>query len=221
MLIKLVQNQVCIGILTKFDNHTHTFTVGLIANIGDAFYFFQFHQLCNLDDKVGFIYHVRNLAAIVEALGTLSTSSAELNNTVAGWSGELFDALPIVTQSVGLLTDTKDAAGVAEESEPLTLEEAVSLAVVMQSLTGDIGNTLTTIEDAKPKFDKLLFGPIILINLKLQKKETDKLSGAVVEKVPEGLREVAQGMVDEVSQLFEEAIDAYSLDIDLPFELPF
>lgn len=155
--------------------------------------------------------------AIVKSLGTLSKSSAELNNTVAEWSGGLFDSLPIVTQSLGLLGDTKDAAAVAEESEPLTFEEATTLAVAMQSLTTDIKNTLTTLENAKPKFDKLLFSPIILIDLKLQKKETDNLSTAVVEKVPEALQEVAQGMVDEVSGLFDNAIDAYGLDIDLPF----
>ena len=156
-------------------------------------------------------------AAIVESLGTLSASSAELNNTVAGWSGGLFDALPIVTQSVGLLKDTKDAAGVAEESEPMTLEEAVALASAMQGLTTDIKNTLTTIEETKPKFDKLLMSPIILADLKLQKKETDKLSVAVVEKVPEELQEIAQGMVDQVAELFDKAIDAYGLDIELPF----
>ena len=160
-------------------------------------------------------------AAIIDSLGTLSTSSAELNNTVAEWSGGLFEALPIVTQSIGLLTDTKEAAGVAEESEPLTFEEATTLAGAMQGLTTDIKNTLTTLKNTKPKFDKLSLGPVILINLELQKKETDNLSAAVVEKVPEELQEVAQGMVDQVGELFSKAIDAYSLGIDLPFELPF
>lgn len=160
-------------------------------------------------------------AAIIESLGTLSSSSADLNNTVAEWSGELFDALPIVTKSVGLLTDTKDAAGVAEESEELTTEEAATLASSMQGLITDIENTLTTLEEAKPKFDELMMGPVILLNLKMQKKETDNFSAAVVEKIPEALREVAQGMVDEVAGLFDKAIDAYGLDMELPFELPF
>ena len=159
-------------------------------------------------------------AAIIESLGTLSSSSAELNNTVADWSGELFDALPIVTQSIGLLTDTKEAAGVANESEPLTVEEAATLAGAMQGLITDIENTLTTLEEAKPKFDELMMGPVILLNLKMQKKETDTFSAAVLEKIPEGLRDVAQGMVDEVAGLFDKAIEAYGIEFELPFDLP-
>lgn len=154
-------------------------------------------------------------AAIVESLGTLSTSSSELNNTVAEWSGKLLDALPIVIKSAGLLKDTKDATEVAEESEVLTITEAAELAGAMQGLSGDIDDTLTTLVEAKPKFDKLLMGPVILINLKLQKKETDELSAAVIEKVPEALQEIAKGMVEEVSGLFEKAIDEY--EIKLPF----
>ena len=160
-------------------------------------------------------------AAIVESLNTLSASSVELDQTVSEWSGELFDALPIVTQSLGLLKDTKDATAVANESEPLTMEEAVTLATAMQSLITDIEGVLTSIEEAKPKFDELKLGMIILLNLKMQKKETDNFSAALVEKIPESLQEVAQTMADQVAALFDKAIKAYNIEINLPFDLPF
>lgn len=154
-------------------------------------------------------------AAIVESLGTLSTSSSELNNTVAEWSGKLLHSFPIVTKSLGLLKDTKDATEVAEDSEVLTITEVTELAGAMQDLIGVIDDTLTTLGEAKPKFDKLLMGPVILIDLKLQKKETDKLSAAVIEKVPEELQDIAKGMVEEVSGLFDKAIEEF--EIELPF----
>lgn len=154
-------------------------------------------------------------AAIVESLGTLSASSSDLNNTVAEWSGKLLHSFPIVTKSLGLLKDTKDATEVAEDSEVLTVSETAELAGAMQGLIKDIDDTLTTLGEAKPKFDKLLMGPVILIDLKLQKKETDKLSAAVIEKVPEALQDVAKGMVEEVSGLFDKAIEEFA--IKLPF----
>ncbi|SPO05474.1 uncharacterized protein DNG_08161 [Cephalotrichum gorgonifer] len=150
-------------------------------------------------------------AAIADALGTLSTASAELNNTVAEWSGDLFGALPIVGNSVELLAKTKDATSVAEESADLTQEETLMLAGSLQGLITDIDNTLSTLTAAKPKFDKLLFSPAILIDLKIQKKETDNFSAAVVAKVPAALQGVAQGMVDQVDALFDAAIDAFKL----------
>lgn len=63
---------------------------------------------------------------------------------------------------------------------------------------------------AKGKFDGLLVvSPVVLLNLGLEKKATDRFGAAVVEKVPEALQGIAKGLLVPVDESFEEAIAAY------------
>ena len=62
---------------------------------------------------------------------------------------------------------------------------------------------------AKPKFDKLFIGPLILLNLGLVKEATDKFSAAIIDKVPAAYQSLANQIVAPIDTAFVEAIVAY------------
>lgn len=147
--------------------------------------------------------------AIVDALGTIASDTAELNNTVLDWDGGLLGTLPIITKSTALLSGINKATKTAKSSEELSLIEAVSVALATQDLIQDVNVTLATIVDAKPKFDHLLLSPVILLNLGLEKGATDKFSAAVKSKLPEEVADAADQLAAQIDEAFDDAIDAY------------
>lgn len=151
-------------------------------------------------------------AAIVSSLETITAATISLNTTIAKWPGTLLTAFPIITESTTLLKDIKSATSVAEASTPLSDLEAFNVAIATLALSSDVNSTLETIIAKKRKFDRLLLGPIILLNLKLEKDATEEFGAAVVEKVPEGLKGAAETLVAGISDSFEKAIDVYDFD---------
>ncbi|KAF4927488.1 Cell wall mannoprotein 1 [Colletotrichum viniferum] len=149
-------------------------------------------------------------AAIVAAMDEIATQNTELGDTVASWDGGLFGTLPIIIDSTKLLIKINEATKVAEDSEPLNAIEAITVAQSTQKLAGGVETTLGNVVNAKPKFDKLLLSPIILLNLRQEKSATDKFSAAVVEKVPEALQGAAKTLVAQIETAFNNAIDTYS-----------
>ncbi|KAF6843140.1 antigenic cell wall [Colletotrichum musicola] len=149
-------------------------------------------------------------AAIVAAMDEIAAQNTELGDTVASWDGGLFGTLPIIIDSTKLLIKINEASKVAEESEPLNLIEAITVAQSTQKLAGGVETTLGNVVDAKPKFDRLLLSPVILLNLKQEKSATDKFSAAVIEKVPEALQGAAKTLVGQIETAFNNAIDTYS-----------
>lgn len=148
-------------------------------------------------------------AAIVDSLGTLAASAADLNNTLTGWDGGLLGTLPIVVESGKLLANTNKATTVAKSSANLTALEALGVATSIQGLIKGMNVTLTSIVDAKPKFDHLLLSSVILLNLVLEKHATDDFAAAVIAKVPSELAGAATEIVGQADALFDIAIDAY------------
>ncbi|GJC80595.1 hypothetical protein ColLi_03433 [Colletotrichum liriopes] len=149
-------------------------------------------------------------AAIVAAMDKIAVQNTELGDTVASWDGGLFGTLPIIVDSTKLLVKIKEATGVAEDSAPLNAIEAITVAQSTQKLAGGVETTLSSVVDAKSKFDRLLLSPIILLNLKQEKSATDKFSAAVVEKVPEALKGAAETLIGRIEAAFNDAIATYS-----------
>ncbi|KAK2031557.1 hypothetical protein LX32DRAFT_637138 [Colletotrichum zoysiae] len=149
-------------------------------------------------------------AAIVAAMDEIAAANTELGETVASWNGGLFGTLPIIVQSTKLLIKINEATGIAQDSAPLNSIEAITVALSTQELAGGVETTLGNVVGAKPKFDKLLLSPIILLNLKQEKSATDKFSAAVVEKVPESLKGAAGTLVGRIETAFDNAIATYS-----------
>ncbi|KAK1964451.1 hypothetical protein LZ32DRAFT_541286 [Colletotrichum eremochloae] len=140
----------------------------------------------------------------------IAAQNTELGDTVASWDGGLFGTLPIIVHSTKLLIKTNEAATIAQDSAPLNAIEAITVAQSTQKLAGGVETTLGNVVAAKPKFDKLLLSPIILLNLRQEKSATDKFSAAVVEKVPESLRGAAETLVGRIETAFHDAIATYS-----------
>ncbi|KAK1564053.1 hydrophobic surface binding protein A-domain-containing protein [Colletotrichum navitas] len=149
-------------------------------------------------------------AAIVAAMNEIATSNTELGETVASWDGGLFGTLPILVQSAKLLIKINKATTIAQDSAPLNTIETITVAQSTQNLAGGVETTLGNVVDAKPKFDKLLLSPIILLNLKQEESATDKFSATVVEKVPESLKGAAETLVGRIETAFNDAIATYS-----------
>ena len=59
MFIQLIQDYIGIGIFTKIDTDTHTFTAGMIIQVCDSIDFLVSYKLGNLFDQTGFVYQIR------------------------------------------------------------------------------------------------------------------------------------------------------------------
>lgn len=150
-------------------------------------------------------------ATILENVQKVDASVGALGDTVTKWKGDFLGTLPIIQSSVSLLTDIHKGADDTENSSPLTLDEAFEVASATIDLSGTVNSTLQAVIDRKPDFDKLLLGPIILGNLKLQKSATDKFAAAIVEKVPADAQPIAEDLIADIEAAFEAALDAYKL----------
>ncbi|KAI0126236.1 putative antigenic cell wall galactomannoprotein [Xylariales sp. AK1849] len=150
-------------------------------------------------------------AAIVSALEQISSDTTALNDTVNSWSGDLLGALPITAQSTTLLTDINKATSTAKSSDNLTTIETYNVAITTLALVSDTNSTLDSIIAAKPKFDKLLLSPIILLTLQSEKDASDKLTSAVAEKVPTAFVSAAEAFAAQLDEKFGDALNAYSL----------
>ncbi|KYG47167.1 hypothetical protein M433DRAFT_63717 [Acidomyces richmondensis BFW] len=154
-------------------------------------------------------------ASIVAALDKISDATAQLNNSVISWDGSLLGTLPIIADSTALLADINSATKTAEQSANLTDLEALGVGLATLSLASDVNTTLATIEAAKPKFQRLLLAPLILLNLELEKGATDQFSAAVLQKVPAALQSTAEGITSGIDDAFDQAINDYNLLSDL------
>ncbi|KAH8811601.1 antigenic cell wall galactomannoprotein-like protein [Xylogone sp. PMI_703] len=148
-------------------------------------------------------------AAVVEAIESITNKTIQLNSTVSSWRGDLLGALPITVQSTELLSAINSGTNTAQRSANFTTIEVITIAGVTQTLVTDVLSTLSTIQAAKTKFEKLLLGPAILLNLVLEKEATDKFQAAVIAKVPAELQSVAEQLVAPVDPAFSSAITDY------------
>lgn len=150
--------------------------------------------------------------AISHALGLIQTQTADLGSAVANWRGDLLGALPITTKSAQLLSQLRTSTRTADASPPLSRDEALAVALATADLSQVVQATLGTIVDNKPRFDRLLIlSPVVLLNLEMQRGATADFSDAVVRRVPDDFRAVAQGLIKPIDDAFAAAIDKYKL----------
>ncbi|RDW73027.1 hypothetical protein BP6252_06934 [Coleophoma cylindrospora] len=152
--------------------------------------------------------------SIAAAMGKIANSTLALNKTVGTFpSGVLgaVDALPLLADSATLLADINSGTKIAQASANLTIPESFQIASATSSLATTVQQTLATVENAKKKFDALIFvSPVILLNLKLEKDATDKFSAAVVSKVPDALQGTAKSLIAPIDTAFDNAISFYT-----------
>ncbi|KAL7900250.1 hydrophobic surface binding protein A domain-containing protein [Trichoderma sp. SZMC 28014] len=147
---------------------------------------------------------------ILTALGTITSDTTSLNTTVANFDGDPLNLIKITIQSAQLLSDINKGTDTANNAANLTLDQTLAIATATLALATDVNQTITTIINTKPEFDKLLVvDPVILLNLKLEQDATRKFSAAVVSKVPAALQSVAQGLTQGIDDSFSEGIAVY------------
>jgi len=149
--------------------------------------------------------------AIEKSLISVNDQTLRLGQAVSAWKGNLIRTLPIIKASTGILESVAKGTKTAKQSEPLDFLGALGVAVATNTLAGSVNSSLSALIQAKPKFDKLLLSPVILINLDLQRKVTTEMSRAIVEKVPAELQGVAEELVRPIDASFELAIDVFHL----------
>ncbi|KAK1755461.1 hydrophobic surface binding protein A-domain-containing protein [Echria macrotheca] len=148
-------------------------------------------------------------ATIVDALAAVNGQTLQLQNAVTSWHGDLLGLLPITKQSTDVLLETNKGTRAAKKSAPLDALGALGVAEATVTLTQSVNSSLSPLIAAKPKFDRLKVSPLILVSLGLQKKATEDMSAAILDKVPADLRGVAEGLVAPIAASFELAVDAF------------
>ncbi|KAK0627573.1 hydrophobic surface binding protein A-domain-containing protein [Immersiella caudata] len=146
---------------------------------------------------------------IEQSLTTVNEQALELQQAVESWKGSFLGTLPIIKESTDILDSIHKGTKAAKGSPPLDVLGAIGVAVATQTLAQSVNTTLTTLIAAKPKFDKLLLSPAILINLSLQKAATTKMSEVIIEKVPVELQPTAQELIKPIDAAFEFAIQRF------------
>lgn len=149
-------------------------------------------------------------ATILSAMSTITNTTKSLNKTISSWDGRLLGIAPISVKSAQLLLDIVNGTSIANASSPLTFAEAAQVASATTELAAVVNGTLDTIVQAKPKFDKLLLTPVILIDLQLQRDASEDFAATVVDKVPASLRDTAEGLVEPIDEAFGRAVGKFS-----------
>ncbi|CAK7220413.1 hypothetical protein SCUCBS95973_004145 [Sporothrix curviconia] len=150
-------------------------------------------------------------AAIVAALSNVDSETQELGSRVQDWNGGLLSSIPIVTQSAHVLSAINDGTDTADDSDPLTTEEAISIGSAVNTLATTVNATMTAIINAHDDFEHLLLAPIVLLDLKAQKSASDDMSSALLAKVPTALQAIASNLAAPIDASFNQAIEVYSI----------
>lgn len=152
-------------------------------------------------------------ASILAAMAKISSDTSKLNATISNFHGGLIglgESIPILIQSTTLLHDINQGTKTATASAELTFDETIQVAGATADLVKGVQSSLQTIVDTKPEFDQLLvISPVILINLEQQKAATDKFSKAVIAKLPEQFRAIAESITAPIDVAFDDAIATY------------
>ncbi|KAH6723784.1 hydrophobic surface binding protein A-domain-containing protein [Leptodontidium sp. MPI-SDFR-AT-0119] len=150
-------------------------------------------------------------ASISASLGRITSKALALNHIVASWKGDIFGVIPILTASSALTDAIENGTAVAKASKPLSQDEAFGIVGPASTLVDDTTSVLKTLVAAKPKFDALLIGsPLVLQILKTDRKDAKDLTTAVTAKVPAELQSVAQSITAPIDTAFANAIKKYS-----------
>lgn len=148
-------------------------------------------------------------ASISAAFQDIADVALSIKTTVEEWNGGLLGTFPIITGATNLVTTIQKSTDTVEASEVLSEDEALEIAGSTADLITTTLPTLDTVVAAKPKFDKLLLGPVIYLSLTVQKSEITKLGEAVTSKLPEIFVPIAEDLLNELFAKYYEAIAVF------------
>lgn len=147
-------------------------------------------------------------AAILGAMKEVVAETKELEDTVASYNGRITVLFKVLSKNRHLLKILKRGVIAANQSAPLEGLDALAVAKESEVLVEAAKSSLSTIVRKKRRFKGFLRHRTLHI-LKKQRAASRKFSDAIIEKVPEELREVAKLMSAPVDVAFNDAIAAY------------
>ncbi|KAJ6784713.1 hypothetical protein PWT90_00456 [Aphanocladium album] len=149
-------------------------------------------------------------AAINSELKQVDQDIKALTSSLNGFAGNIFATLPILSATLTLDKQIKKATKVANDSQPLTSDDTISLADTVGTIITDATASIDAFIAVKPKFDKLtVVTPIAAGLVNGLKTDTGALGEAIIAKVPADFKEVAKQLVDQINAQFDRGIAAY------------
>lgn len=152
----------------------------------------------------------RALADYTGVFDKISTQVGAVSDSVASYVGGSTPGTDVQDAANTLVDVINDGATSVSGFDPLSNSDALALVSPIQTLTGDVGDLVDSVIDAKPNFDSDELSADVLSSLQAQKTAAEALRDAVTPKVPEALQdtaaELAEGIVTEINR----GITAYS-----------
>ncbi len=152
-------------------------------------------------------------ASIAGAIDAINAQAIKLQGTVSSFDAGILglgDVIPLLIDSTTLLSKVKQGTKIAKASEEVDFGGAIGIAGRTATLVENTQALIAGLVNQKPRFDKLfIISPVVLINLKQQKRATADFGAAVIAKLPEALRETGTNLLAPVDVAFNSAIAEY------------
>lgn len=129
-----------------------------------------------------------------------------LTGTILSWTG-LADTLDLQLANQKLLDSVKAGIETALDSNNLTIPDAIKLKVPADDLVAQANTTLFSLMYSQDKF--ALLGPLIWLQLRVQRKVAADFTDAVLKIVPESYTAAIAELGQKVDSTLGDAINAY------------
>jgi hypothetical protein len=169
------------------------------------------HLTMKLSPVLGLIgATVAQLAVMQKAIGNIQTALGQLDTAVKGLSSDPNSAAPVLQASQGAGTVIKQATSDITASQTLSLQDALSLQNVANSLTTAVQTTVSDLAGKKAVLDQLGVTSVAVQTLQQQKTDSAALGKAIVSKVPAIGQNIAQQSIDKINTAIDDGIKTLS-----------
>lgn len=149
----------------------------------------------------------RDAQVFLDAFTSVNEQVTVLETAMTDFAGDATD----VSAASAELIKRIEAGTTAVSAEPeLTSTEALGLVGPIQDLTTDINASIDATIEQEPAFIEAGIEADILESLNAQKAGSGAFSEAVVDKVPEALKDTAAQLAAGIADAIQRGIDAYS-----------
>lgn len=149
-------------------------------------------------------------AAIKTAVSGITNTTIELGSTVTSWDGNLLTFVTIGLKSYSLVDTINKGTATSKQSANLTDIEALDTGFAVSNLVKAVNSTMTTIIEAKSKFDENGVSLLVQIALEMEKDSSASLSNAIIEKLPPSFVDTGKLLSAEIAASFEQTIGAFT-----------
>ncbi|KAK2075310.1 hypothetical protein P8C59_009445 [Phyllachora maydis] len=152
----------------------------------------------------------RDLATMQKAISSVQSALSTLDTAVKGLSSDANSAPPVLKASDGVQSAMKQATSDITATQALSLQDALSLQSVANTLTASVNTTVNDLASKKPVLDQLGVTSTAVKSLQDQKAASGALGKAIVAKVPAIGQSIAQQSIDKINAAVDGAIKTLS-----------